>query len=187
MNSYDLILNDSSLLVKSVFFMSVTICLISSFVQHVSLKWQKKNQTKNYTPITSDYLRNKSCASQQSDLVVVYCIYLSVVLVRSSCCLLYLSFSCASQIQLLYTVFIFFYFSQTDTCSALGIHQDTSSAGSFQRSLWSYYGDDEYAMARMQVLVALCAKPMQVCVACIIWYYPNMYGSLCYNVKPICA
>ncbi|XP_052267477.1 DIS3-like exonuclease 2 isoform X2 [Dreissena polymorpha] len=48
-----------------------------------------------------------------------------------------------------------------DQCSALGIHIDTSSAGAFQRSLLNYYGEDDFSMARMQVLVALCSKPMQ--------------------------
>ncbi|XP_052820767.1 DIS3-like exonuclease 2 [Mya arenaria] len=59
----------------------------------------------------------------------------------------------------------------SDQCSALGIHIDTSSAGAFQRSLLNYSGDDDYASARMQVLVALCAKPMQnaryFCTGCI--------------------
>jgi len=32
----------------------------------------------------------------------------------------------------------------------------------WQQSLLNYTGDDEYSQARMQVLVALCSKPMQV-------------------------
>ncbi|XP_053379089.1 DIS3-like exonuclease 2 isoform X2 [Mercenaria mercenaria] len=58
-----------------------------------------------------------------------------------------------------------------DQCSALGIHIDTSSAGAIQRSLRSYCGDDDDSKARMQVLVALCSKPMQnakyFCTGCI--------------------
>lgn len=32
----------------------------------------------------------------------------------------------------------------------------------WQRSLWSYLGNDEFSGARMQVLVSMCSKPMQV-------------------------
>jgi len=31
-----------------------------------------------------------------------------------------------------------------------------------QRSLWRYAGNDEFTLARMQVLVSMCSKPMQV-------------------------
>lgn len=42
----------------------------------------------------------------------------------------------------------------------VGIHIDITSAGGFQKSLWSYIGDDLISQARMLVLNALCAKTM---------------------------
>ena len=60
------------------------------------------------------------------------------------------------------TEFDFSLVFQKEQCSALGLHIDTSGAGELQRSLWRYFDDDEYSLARMQVLVSLCSKPMQV-------------------------
>jgi len=46
-----------------------------------------------------------------------------------------------------------------------------------QQSLLNYTGDDEYSLARMQVLVALCSKPTQV-----EYWTGNIYKYKCtYN------
>ncbi|XP_076370969.1 dis3 like 3'-5' exoribonuclease 2 [Tachypleus tridentatus] len=47
-----------------------------------------------------------------------------------------------------------------DSCAAVGIHLNASSAGTLQASLAEYYGEDLYSAARIQVLTALCSKPM---------------------------
>ncbi|XP_022341757.2 DIS3-like exonuclease 2 isoform X1 [Crassostrea virginica] len=58
-----------------------------------------------------------------------------------------------------------------ELCQSLGVPLDVSSAGSLQRSLLNYYGNDEYSTARMQVLVSMCSKPMQnalyFCTGCL--------------------
>ena len=58
-----------------------------------------------------------------------------------------------------------------ELCQNLGFPLDPSSAGTLQSSLWRYAGNDEFTMARMQVLVSMCSKPMQnakyFCTGCI--------------------
>ncbi|VDI40701.1 DIS3-like exonuclease 2 [Mytilus galloprovincialis] len=58
-----------------------------------------------------------------------------------------------------------------ELCSNLGFPIDPSSAGTLQRSLWRYADDDNMSVARMQVLVSMCSKPMQnakyFCTGCI--------------------
>lgn len=52
-----------------------------------------------------------------------------------------------------------------DLCQNLGIPIDISSAGTINKSLKKYLNvnnDDEYVTARMQVLVAMCSKPMKL-------------------------
>ncbi|BFZ23671.1 hypothetical protein BsWGS_26710 [Bradybaena similaris] len=48
-----------------------------------------------------------------------------------------------------------------ELCGNLGLQISGASAGELQRSLWKYYGEDDYALARIQVLVVLISKPMQ--------------------------
>ncbi|KAL4221580.1 DIS3-like exonuclease 2 [Mactra antiquata] len=71
-----------------------------------------------------------------------------------------------------------------EQCSTLGIHLDTSSAGALQASLRNYSGDDDVSLARMQVLVALCSKPMQnavyFCTGCLD--DENLYRHYALNV-----
>ncbi|XP_041377898.1 DIS3-like exonuclease 2 [Gigantopelta aegis] len=43
----------------------------------------------------------------------------------------------------------------------LGVPLDCRDSGSLHASLLKYCGEDEYSVARMQVLVAMCSKPMQ--------------------------
>ncbi|CAC5394876.1 DIS3L2 [Mytilus coruscus] len=58
-----------------------------------------------------------------------------------------------------------------ELCNNLGFPIDPSSAGTLQRSLWRYADDDNMSIARMQVLVSMCSKPMQnakyFCTGCI--------------------
>ncbi|XP_063410358.1 DIS3-like exonuclease 2 isoform X3 [Mytilus trossulus] len=58
-----------------------------------------------------------------------------------------------------------------ELCSNLGFPIDPSSAGTLQKSLWRYADDDNMSVARMQVLVSMCSKPMQnakyFCTGCI--------------------
>lgn len=58
-----------------------------------------------------------------------------------------------------------------DLCKCLGVPIDITSSGTLQRSLWSYFGNDEFSGARMQVLVSMCSKPMQnalyFCTGCL--------------------
>ncbi|ESO85209.1 hypothetical protein LOTGIDRAFT_235866 [Lottia gigantea] len=49
-----------------------------------------------------------------------------------------------------------------DTCQELGIDMDVSSSQAIHQSIMRYVGNDEYTTARMQVLVAMCSKPMQI-------------------------
>lgn len=46
-------------------------------------------------------------------------------------------------------------------CSAMGIELNSNSSGSLQASLNSLFGKDIYSKARIQVLTALCSKPMK--------------------------
>ncbi|XP_067658576.1 uncharacterized protein [Haliotis asinina] len=48
-----------------------------------------------------------------------------------------------------------------DLCEQLGLAVDLSNSQTWQQSLSSYQGTDEFSAARMQVLVALSSKPMQ--------------------------
>ncbi|XP_013775846.1 DIS3-like exonuclease 2 [Limulus polyphemus] len=47
-----------------------------------------------------------------------------------------------------------------DSCAAMGIHLNASSARTLQASLAKYCGEDLYSAARIQILTALCSKPM---------------------------
>ncbi|CAG5131109.1 unnamed protein product, partial [Candidula unifasciata] len=49
-----------------------------------------------------------------------------------------------------------------ELCGNLGLEINGASAGELQKSLWKYYGEDDFNLARIQVLVVLISKPMQV-------------------------
>ncbi|KAK3586758.1 hypothetical protein CHS0354_023484 [Potamilus streckersoni] len=72
-----------------------------------------------------------------------------------------------------------------ELCENLGVSINIGSAGDLQKSLWSYSDpDDEYSVARMQVLVSLCARPMQnakyFCAGCLD--DENLYRHYALNV-----
>ncbi|KAK6177447.1 hypothetical protein SNE40_015545 [Patella caerulea] len=47
------------------------------------------------------------------------------------------------------------------TCEELGMDMKVSSSQAIHESILKYVGNDEFSVARKQVLVALCSKPMQ--------------------------
>ncbi|KAL6104148.1 dis3l2 [Pungitius sinensis] len=51
-----------------------------------------------------------------------------------------------------------------ELCDQLGINLDLSSAGALNKSLNASLGDDEYTMARKEVLTHMCSRPMQMAV-----------------------
>uniref|UniRef100_A0A3Q3DQN5 DIS3-like exonuclease 2 n=1 Tax=Hippocampus comes TaxID=109280 RepID=A0A3Q3DQN5_HIPCM len=49
-----------------------------------------------------------------------------------------------------------------ELCDQLGIDIDLSSAGALNKSLLSILGNDEYSIARKEVLTHMCSRPMQM-------------------------
>ncbi|KAK2895629.1 hypothetical protein Q8A73_015117 [Channa argus] len=49
-----------------------------------------------------------------------------------------------------------------ELCDQLGINIDLSSAGALHKSLNTALGDDEYSIARKEVLTHMCSRPMQM-------------------------
>ncbi|XP_051944055.1 DIS3-like exonuclease 2 isoform X1 [Hippocampus zosterae] len=49
-----------------------------------------------------------------------------------------------------------------ELCDQLGIDIDLSSAGALNKSLLSFLGNDEYSIARKEVLTHMCSRPMQM-------------------------
>nr|XP_004610927.1 unnamed protein product [Sorex araneus] len=47
-------------------------------------------------------------------------------------------------------------------CGQMGLPVDFSSAGALHKTLTELFGDDEYSMARKEVLTNMCSRPMQM-------------------------
>ncbi|XP_055976968.1 DIS3-like exonuclease 2 [Sorex fumeus] len=47
-------------------------------------------------------------------------------------------------------------------CGQMGLSVDFSSAGALHKTLTELFGDDEYSMARKEVLTNMCSRPMQM-------------------------
>ncbi|KAH9492825.1 DIS3-like exonuclease 2 [Bulinus truncatus] len=71
-----------------------------------------------------------------------------------------------------------------ELCDSLCVEIDASSSGSLQKSLLKYYGEDEFSQSRLQVLVVLISKPMQLAKYFCSGSYPDasMYHHYALNV-----